>query len=337
MPRAVTWLRRGRLAAVAAALAPAGVAAQGASAQGTSAPAQGAAAVRLGVTIDPDTVTVGDAFTVRVRVRAPLGSTIAFPAAPDTSAPVQALDPRVVRASPDTLAVDQTATYRLVAWDVGALPLGLADVIVRGAGGERPVTLAAERVHVRSVLPADSAERVPKPPRDLVSQAKPWWLRWWWAIALGVLLLGLLAWWWLRRRRRLAALRPQVDPFEQAEREFARVEGLGLVEAGERGRFVALMVEVLREYLARELPQGSTSLTTSELLAATAGVASVPRDRLAALLGETDLVKFARRTVTPDRARELGREAQAIARHVHELEHAPPAAPAAVPAAAEAA
>jgi hypothetical protein len=316
------WARLATLAlAVAAGSAPA------------AAQSPGAPAVQLGVTIEPDTVTVGDAFTVRVRIRAPRGSVIAFPAAPDTSAPVQALDPRVVRASPDTAAVDQTATYRLVAWDVGALPLGLADVVVRVGAAERPVTLATERVHVRSVLPADSAARVPKPARDLLSQERPWWLRWWWAIALAALLLGLLVWWWMRRRRRLAALRPQVDPFEQAERDFARVEALGLVEAGERGRFVALMVEVLRDYLARELPPASTSLTSSELLAATTALRSVPRDRLAALLGESDLIKFARRNVAPERARELGREAQAIARHVHDVEHAPAEPPAAAEAA----
>jgi hypothetical protein len=42
----------------------------------------------------------------------------------------------------------------------------------------------------------------------------------------------------------------------------------------------------------------------------------VPGTRLAALLGEADLVKFARRSVGVDEARELGREARAIARDV---------------------
>ena len=111
-----------------------------------------------------------------------------------------------------------------------------------------------------------------------------------------------------------------------------RLKPIGIVDAVGTGNFRPFHNYL---FIPRELPQASTSLTTSELLAATAGVASVPRDRLAALLGETDLVKFARRTVTPDRARELGREAQAIARHVHDVEHAPPAA--AAPAPAEAA
>jgi hypothetical protein len=38
--------------------------------------------------------------------------------------------------------------------------------------------------------------------------------------------------------------------------------------------------------------------------------------RLAAILHEADLVKFARRSVTGERAREIGQEARAIAREV---------------------
>jgi len=279
-------------------------------------PSAPAADVQLGVTITPDTVAVGDPFVVRVRVRAPLGATIEFPAAPDSGAQVEALDPRLVRTADSTSAIDQTAYYRLVAWDVGALPLGLGDVRVRAGGAERPVSLASARVNVRSVLPADSAQRVPKPARDLVDQSRPWWLRWLW---LGLALLALLALllWWLQRRRR-PAVAPAVDPYEVAEREFARVEALGLLEAGERGRFVALMVEVLRDYLDRQLEGVPPSLTSTELVAALRDHPAVPADRLAAVLTEADLVKFARRPVSSERARELGREAQAIVRHVHE-------------------
>jgi hypothetical protein len=43
----------------------------------------------------------------------------------------------------------------------------------------------------------------------------------------------------------------------------------------------------------------------------------MPVQRLATLLGEADLVKFARRPVTAERARELGQEARVI---VHEVE-----------------
>ena len=47
--------------------------------------------VQAGTTINHDTVTVGDVVTLVVRVRAPLGATINFPAAVDSLGAVQAL------------------------------------------------------------------------------------------------------------------------------------------------------------------------------------------------------------------------------------------------------
>jgi hypothetical protein len=133
---------------------------------------------------------------------------------------------------------------------------------------------------------------------------------------LALALLALLLWWWLRRRRHRPGP-PPIDALQHAEREFARVERLGLLGAGERGRFVALMVEVLRDYLALRVPGAAPSLTSSELVRHLRTRRTMPVQRLATLLGEADLVKFARRPVTAERARELGQEARAI---VHEVE-----------------
>jgi hypothetical protein len=275
---------------------------------------------QMGVTIVPETVTVGDPFRVIIRVRGPRGTEVRFPAGPDSASGLELLDPRAVGPNRDSSAVDQTATYRVAAWDVGDRPLQMGDVVVRTADGERTVSLGSYRIFVRSVLPADSALRVPKPPRPVFEAVPPWW-RIWLIIGLALVLLALLLWllwrWW--RRRQLAA-RAGVDPYEYAEREFKRVEALGLLEAGERGRFVALMVEVLRDYLARRLPGALPSLTSTELLAAVRGDGTVPADRLSAVLAETDLIKFARRAVTPERARELAREARGIVRDVNQAQ-----------------
>jgi hypothetical protein len=108
-----------------------------------------------------------------------------------------------------------------------------------------------------------------------------------------------------------------VDPFAHAEREFARLEKLGLLEAGERGRYVALMIEVLRDYFAAKYDVAPLALTSSELKAALRGQRAVALTRLARLLDEADLIKFARRPVTAERARELGQEARAIVAHEH--------------------
>ena len=266
--------------------------------------------VQMGVVVQPETVTVGDPFRVTIRVRAPAGATIDFPAGPDSAADVEALDTRQVRPSAVTGAVEQTAVYRLVAWNVGPVPLALPDVRVRLPGGEQRASLADLTVEVRSVLPADSALRVPKPQRPPLVAPVPWWV---WALLAAALLalLWLLVWLWRRRRGRPAPALV-VDPYETAQHEFARVEALGLVDAGERGRYAALIVDVVRDYLAARVGGAPLSLTSRELLVAIRDRRSVPAGRLAPLLAEVDEVKFARRAVTLDRAREIGREARAI-------------------------
>lgn len=320
---------RPRAAALVTVLALVALAAVRAAGQGGALPGS-APAARVGWLVQPETVTVGDPFRVLVRVQAAAGATIDFPAGPDSTDQLEAMAPRAVRASADTAGVDQTAVYTLTAWDVGTIPLPLGDIVVHAGAAERRVPLGAVSVFVRSVLPADSALRVPKPARPPFDIPRSWWL---WIVAglIAIALIALLLWWWRRRRRRQAPARA-VDPFAHAEREFRRVEALGLVDAGERGRFVALMVEVLRGYLAAEYEAALPSLTTSELLDVLRATRGVPHDRLAQVLREADLIKFARRPVTADRARDLGREVRAIVARVHEARVAEAAAAAATAA-----
>jgi hypothetical protein len=276
--------------------------------------ARGELPVQVGTEVRPDTVTVGDPFVVTVRVRAPRGATIEFPAGPDSGGTVEALDPRQVTPADDTTATEATAAWRMAAWDVDDQPIGLPDVVVRLDGRTRSVSLGSLRVHVASVLPADSAQRVPKPARPLFEFGLPWW---YWLIAalLAAGLIGLLWWLWRRRRRREPI---PADPYADAEEAFRRLEALGLIAAGERGRHVSIAVEVLREYLARTIPEAEASLTTTELLVALRSQHLAPSSRLAAVLSEADLIKFARRTVTAERARELGLEARAIVQSTHD-------------------
>jgi hypothetical protein len=271
------------------------------------------APARLDVTVRPETVTVGQPFQLSVRVRVPSNYTVVFPGGPDSTGWVQALDPRTLTSARASDSVDRTATYRLAAWNVGAHDLNMPEVMVRAGGQVQHLSLGGLTVFVKSVLPADSSRRVPKPARDLIlGRPFPWWI-------LAVLAVIAVVAWITRRRRRnvLAVRRPTVSPFERAEREFTRVAALGLVEAGERGRYVALVVEVLRDYLFGRFPLASLSLTTDELLREIADAPSVPHERLARLLVDADLVKFARRGLTTDRALELGREARGVVTHEH--------------------
>jgi hypothetical protein len=276
---------------------------------------QGGARVSYGVKTSTDTVRIGDPFTLSIRVRTPPGATIEFPAGPDSTAAVQLIDPRTVRTTADSGATDQTATYRLAAWDIGPQPILLGDVIVRGAGADQRISVGRPSIFVRSVLPADSSLRVPKPARPLIDQGVPrWWL---WALIAAAVALALLALWWWWRRRRRHVVPPVEDPLAVAEREFSRVEALRLIEAGENGRHVALMVDVLRDYLAARYGAAPLALTTSELTRALHREPTVPLERLSRLLDEADLIKFARRPATRERAMELGREARLIVRTIN--------------------
>jgi hypothetical protein len=262
-----------------------------------------------GVTITPDTVRVGDPFTVAIRVRAAPGATIEFPVSPDSGGPVEPLDPVQITTTADSVGVDQTATYRLAAWRVGTFHIPFADVLVRQETGNRRVEVSGIAIHVASVLPADSTGLEPKPQRAVFTFGLPWWI---WALAAAVALaiLSLIVWLWRRRRRGPVTLEP---PYVIAEREFDRIEALGLLTAGERSRHVALMVEVLRDYLAAVVTGASTAQTSNELAGAMRRAGIGAYARCAPLLSEVDLIKFAKRPVTAERAAALGREARAIA------------------------
>lgn len=267
-------------------------------------------AISRGVAVLPETVTVGDPFRVVVRVRAPRGATLEFAAVPDSGTGVEALDPVHVVPTLDSTATEQTATYRLAAWDVGARAIRIPDVIVRDSLGVRRVAVGRTlSVFVATVLPADSTERVPRPPRALYEFGPPWW---WWALVALVALGVLVAVWWLWRRRRQPVSAVRRSPRDEAEAAFGRVEALELVASGERGLHVALMAEVLRDYLSRVVPSAAPSLTSSELLLQLRGDGRLPLPRLVRLLQDVDLVKFAALPIDAVRAEALGGEARAL-------------------------
>ena len=273
----------------------------------TSARAQ----IQTGITLAKDSVTVGEVVQLVVRVHAPLNAVISFPSAVDSLGPVQALEAPVVRAGSDSAnAADRVATYLLSAWDVGQQKIKLGDVLVQTSAGDRRITLDLPTLFVKSVLPKDSAERVPKPARpllDAIPQA-PWW--YWPVGAVLALLLGYIIWRFIARRRREA--QGTKDPFIEAKHSFERVEKLRLLDAGEPGRHAALMADVVRQYLSARLTGVSLALTTQELLGALRGAPTISSQRLAALFNAVDPVKFARAPISVEAARSLGEDAKAI-------------------------
>ncbi len=93
----------------------------------------------VGADVRPQSVAVGEPFTVRVRVRAAAGAVIRFPAVPDSAGSVEAVDPRAIEDGSTSTVFDQTATYRFIAWEPGRrdVPLGAVSCRLGRSGGVR--------------------------------------------------------------------------------------------------------------------------------------------------------------------------------------------------------
>jgi hypothetical protein len=269
-------------------------------------------AVQMGYRVSPDTVLIGQPFNLFIKVRAPAGVRFEFPAGPDTTTqngirPVELRGEKVVTMLADTAV----ALYHLTAWDIGVQLLRLPDVHVTFAGQERRLPLGGASVFVKSVLPADTSLRVPKPPRPVIVLPVINWLLW--LALLAAAIIAALSWWaWRRYRNRP---KPPVDPYVRAQQEFSRIEQRRLLEDGNHTEYYARMVDVVREYLAARVPGIRRSNTSSELLRT-----MQPRDGVEAelprLLERGDLVKFARGKVSLEDAREAGLALRAIVDHV---------------------
>jgi hypothetical protein len=266
------------------------------------------AQVQLGTTVRPETTTVGQHFVATVRVRVPAGTEVRFPARPDSDVKVDSAGAATRSDTTSGGFTESTMNYVLAAWDTGTQRLGLDSVTVVADGTERIAPLSGFNVYVRSVLPADTALRKPKPFRPVVAGTVINWRPW--AIAAAVLaLLAIMFLAWRRwRRNRTAGL----TPLQLAQREFARIDSQRLVESGETERYAVEMVRVVRGYLASAVPAIAASATTHEIARSLAPTSAIPAQRLLAILEETDLIKFARGRAKVERAVEIGAESRRI-------------------------
>ena len=268
--------------------------------------------VQMGYRVSPDTVLIGQPFDLFIKVLAPKGVRFEFPLGPDTTTqngirPIELRGEKIVTMLGDTAV----ALYHLAAWEVGTRPLRFPDVRVTFEGRERRLSLGGASIFVKSVLPADSSLRIPKPARPLIVLPVINWLLWLGLLAAAI--AAVLLWWaWRRYRNRP---KPPVDPYVRAQQEFARIAARRLLEDGQSEEYFAAMVDVAREYLVARIPGVRRSDTSSELVRA-----MKPRDGVEAelprLLDEADLVKFARAEIAREDAREAGLTLEAIVDHV---------------------
>lgn len=281
-------------------------------------------AVQAGVVVRPDTVTVGDPFTVTARVRVPRNARVQWPQVNDTAATIAPRAPMVRReGASDSIMREEIAEYQVAAWDTGQLATEWPAALVFVGDDTVPVRLADARVYVRSVLSADTAEHVPRPAKPPFVQVVPWWARWWPAL-LALAALALFLWWRSRRRAPIVASTsaPVFGAYERAMAAFDRLERLALSEAGEHGRSVTLAVDIVRSYLLSRSPRASLAHTSAELLASVSDDVRVPVPSLVSLLVGVDAVKYARQPLDASEARALVADAKALVQHVEQREPA---------------
>ena len=297
---------------MAIALLPVSAAGHGAVAQDVT-----ARSALVTVTASAETVSVGQPFFVRIRVRAPKVATIRFPALPDSGDAVEPIDPRIVEQADDAAAVDRTAVYRVAAWDIGTRTVRFASVGVSVGGVEQLFSLRVPPVVVRSVLPSDTASRKPKGARAPLPVPSGLWRFW---LLLGVLLTG-IAWYFWRRPKSVPRPIPPPDAYSAAQAALGSLDEMALHECGEPARHVIAHVDVMRAYVARRFPAAPESCTATEFVAAVAPLnLPVTSERLRALLQLDESLRFAGAAVTPDDAAFFAREARTVVQGI-QAEH----------------
>ena len=280
-------------------------------AQQTPAATPASLPVQMGFRVRPDTVLIAQPFDVLIKVLAPKGVRFEFPTGPDTAIqngvrPIELHGEKIVSMLGDTAV----ALYRLVAWDVGTQPLRLPDVRVTLEGQQRTLPLSTASVFVKSVLPADTSLRVPKPARPLIVLPVINWLKW---LALLALAIAIVVGWWIWRRYRNRP-KPPIDPYVRAQQEFERIESSRLLET-DPPEYVAAMTDVVREYLAARVPGVRRSNTSGELIRAM-GTRDGVEAELPAILARADLIKFAQGDIGAEEARVAGVKLKAVVDHV---------------------
>jgi hypothetical protein len=260
--------------------------------------------------VTPEAPAIGDPITIELRVRAPAGAEVRFPVLPDTGTRIEPLDPRAIRDRSTADGVDRTATYRLIAWDTGSVDVAFSDVTVRRNGVEQRYPVQLRRLRIRSLLPADTTLRVPKPAADALDAPSVRWRLW---LGLAVLLALLIASYcrWRRWRRERADAPP--DAIGAARAAFVHARELNLLEAGEPGRHLLAHVGVMRRYLAERWPVAGADLTAQELAhALPRGDFPILPARVVILVSRGEGVAFARARIENSEAQTLGVEAAAV-------------------------
>lgn len=212
-------------------------------------------APQVAIVIEPDTVRVGEPFTVAVAVSSPGDTAVRFPAALRLDSLAENVGLPVLSA--DGRARRWRAAYQAVAWKAGEL--SLPPLAIRMAGGPglgaRVLDAQPPALIVTSVLPPDTAALSLMPPRLPFEHASWWWL-------LLLLLLALLAaylWWLWKRRKSVPEQEALADPAARAISRFRELADRFSAAGLPQDVYYDELEQVLRQYVedTRPWPAGT--------------------------------------------------------------------------------
>jgi hypothetical protein len=239
---------------------------------------------------------VGEPVQMTIEVTLPPGTTIL--AWPDFPEQWGRFEVRQVDEIEITENADGTLEYRqgilVVVWESGGYQTPETVLVYQAAAETLELVIEPLQLVAVSVLkPDDMALRPMKPPVYL-TYVPP-------VLITGIAaVLGLTVWWWFYRSRRFFAVDRSTNGVRQLDS--ATLAALKAIERQslKPGEIYDAAEEQLRAYLAHQFALPAQEMTSSELLNQLQTHLSPPHlNRLHQLLGQADLVKFAREE--PDR------------------------------------
>lgn len=238
----------------------------------------------------PDSVTVGQRFSVR--------HTFLFPDSLEMAVPDE-IDPGTCRIlSPDWSdsesggRIERRVDFTLITLDLEEARLPGMAVEFYTPAGDTIVAFADEVVVPVRQIAGEGADA--RPLKEQWVAPRSYW-KWIVAGAALVAVAALLFWWLRRRARRVEEEPPEpvLPPDFVALTELTRVGKMELLRSGEFKKYYTLVTEAVRRYIEARFRIEAMDRTTTELLDELAGRRRHV-DKLDDLLNEADLVKFAK-------------------------------------------
>jgi len=278
----------------------------------------------------PEDPVVGDDVEWHVRVDVPAGVRLKAPEGLDVPEDLLLLREGITLRreilDDDHVRYDLTVPLRVagVGWiRIPAQPLRFE----LPAGGEIRVSVPKVRFHTGTHFPTE-VDPSPAPPVAPVPLPETNWVLIWALIILGVAAtatgptLAVIRW---RRLHHRPPPRPPIPPHERARARLARLASSDLLDTGAFAAYYTELSETLREYLGGRFDFDSMDLTTTELTQRLKRVRmeGMILEEVVVMLGDFDLVKFAKVEPTPETARDALRQ---VERLVEQTRPAPAAA-----------